>query len=508
MAARLALQGEENITSVSISRNGGLLVVATVSEVKIFQLIHSQPGTGSGIRIRKLDTFSLSGARIVKLAANGKWLAVITSQNGVQLLRIMASEDVAEAPRVLSKAQHLHRLDRDISSSNSLAGLSELYDRSIAHADFSTDGNAFAVADLSGYIDTWVIEGNEDSTALEVDVDGTAMAVDENDDSDADSDAAGENEGISFLGQRWIRNPSGHLLPRLDSAPVLLSFQPSLDTSSRPQPNGNPAVHPTRNNLHPHSHELPAANSRLLVVSAEHQLHLFDLLTGRLSDWSRRNPLSVYPREYQQLDSTAKGCIWDVSKAEQRLWLYGEKWLFMFDLAQDFSTSEQHTSSSKKRKRDSARSHSGAGAAIPQRDLPVTHVKTFHGDQNEQSSEVKHIDLSAPSSNAMADDSDVDEDALPLRGARQAITQNGQGANADVPNGVQEDLAEGGGEVMDTTRQRKRAEPWWHTFKYRPILGIVPISADDSHHAPEVVLVERPTWDFDLPPRFVGAHEQ
>jgi U3 small nucleolar RNA-associated protein 4 len=25
---------------------------------------------------------------------------------------------------------------------------------------------------------------------------------------------------------------------------------------------------------------------------------------------------------------------------------------------------------------------------------------------------------------------------------------------------------------------------------------------------PEVVLVERPSWDLDLPARFVGSHEQ
>jgi U3 small nucleolar RNA-associated protein 4 len=60
------------------------------------------------------------------------------------------------------------------------------------------------------------------------------------------------------------------------------------------------------------------------------------------------------------------------------------------------------------------------------------------------------------------------------------------------------------GEVME---QQKRSDPWWHTFKYRPILGMLPIGPS-AGQALEVVLVERPSWDLDLPARFVGQHEK
>jgi U3 small nucleolar RNA-associated protein 4 len=172
------------------------------------------------------------------------------------------------------------------------------------------------VVDLAGYIDTWVVEGHEDTAAPEIDIDDATPAA--NDDDGSDDDEEQTSEQITYLGQHWIRNPSGHLLPQLDSTPVLLSFQPSLDASNQPEPNGNPAVHPTRNNPHPHSHELPTTDYRLLLVSAEHQLYLFDVMSSRLSEWSRRNPTSSYPHEYKQLDLPAKGCIWDVTESQQR----------------------------------------------------------------------------------------------------------------------------------------------------------------------------------------------
>lgn len=504
VVARLALQGEENIISVSISRDGGLLAVATASVVKLFQLLHPQTGAGAGLRIRKLDMPSIAGAKSLEMSAAGKWLAAILATDEVQLVRIVRTDDPTDLPRALGKVQPLHRLERDVTTQSSLSGPSGSYDRSIAHADFSKDGNVFAVVDLAGYVDTWVVEGHEDATAPEIDVDDSTPASESADESDDDEES---NEQITYLGQHWIRNPSGHLLPRLDSTPVLLSFQPNSDASNRPEPNGNPAVHPTRQNPHPHSHELPTGDYRLLLVSAEHQLYLFDVMSGRLSDWSRRNPPSSYPREYKQLDLPAKGCIWDMSASSQhRVWLYGEKWLFMFDLAKDLPVSDaEHVG--RKRKRDAIqKGSSGAGDAVPQKEAPVTKMRKFQSDENDKARQ-KWIDINAVSRKSEADDADDDDDddvgANALASLRRSNTQDGE----DEQQNGDEDaaaLTNTGGEVADV----EHSKPWWHTLKYRPILGIVPISADDGFHAPEVVLVERPSWDLDLPPRFVGSHEQ
>jgi U3 small nucleolar RNA-associated protein 4 len=446
---------------------------------------------------------SISGAKILKLASNGKWLAAIMATDDIQLVRIVRTNDSTDAPRALDKVQPLYRLDRDTTAQSPLSGPSSAYERSIAHADFSKDGNVFATVDLAGYIDTWVVEGHEDATAPEIDIDDSAPAANDNDDSDDDEEKSSEQ--ITYLGQHWIRNPSGHLLPRLDSTPVLLSFQPSSEASSRPEPNGNPAVHPTRHNPHPRSHELPTAEYRLLLVSAEHQLHFFDVMSGRLSEWSRRNPPSSYPHEYKQVDLPAKGCVWDVTESQQRIWLYGEKWLFMFDLTKDFTISNADHAG-KKRKRDVMKSNSGAGDAVPLKEAPVTKMRKFQSDDADKAGRQKWIDVNAVGRKADAEDDedDMEDTTPPLATLRRATTQEG----SEQTNGeTAADLVNGGGEVGQV-ESSKQKEPWWHTFKYRPILGIVPISGDDSFHAPEVVLVERPSWDLDLPPRFVGTHEQ
>lgn len=495
VVARLALQGEENITSVSIARDGGLLAVATASEVKLFQLLQPQPGAGAGLRIRKLEMPSIAGARFVNVAANGKWVAAVTATNDVKLVRIIRTEDPTDTPRALDRLQHLHRIPRD-SNPTQLDGQSGAYERTITHTDFTRDGNVFATVDLAGYVDTWVIEGHEDPTAPEVDIDDSVSAAEDEDDSD-DEDLQESKEQTSFLGQRWIRNPSGHLIPQLGSTPVLLSFQPTSEVSDKPQPNGNPAVHPTRHNPHPHSHNLPTTEYKLLLVSAEHQLYLFDVMSGRLSEWSRRNPLSSYPREYKQLDLPAKGCVWDVAESQQRIWLYGEKWLFMFDLTKDFPISD--ADSSKKRKRDTTKHNSGAGDAIPQAEAPVTKMRKFQGESTDPSAKARWVDVNATNGTVVVNDDDAEDNSQPLALLRRSNTQDGVGADAD------DAITTTGGEVGEIAELRK---PWWNTFKYRPILGMVSISGDDAFHAPEVVLVERPSWDLDLPPRFVGSHEQ
>ena len=131
-------------------------------------------------------------------------------------------------------------------------------------------------------------------------------------------------------------------------------------------------------------------------------------------------------------------------------------------------------------------------------------MRKFQNDAADNAAKQKWVDVHAVSRKTDAEDDDDMEDTIqPLATLRRANTQDGEQTNGET----EEDQVNGGGEVGQV-EQSKKNEPWWHTFKYRPILGIVPISADDSFSAPEVVLVERPSWDLDLPPRFVGTHEQ
>ncbi|KAF2192721.1 small nucleolar ribonucleoprotein-like protein complex subunit [Zopfia rhizophila CBS 207.26] len=531
--ARLAVKGDESITSVTITRDGGLLAAATAGGVKLFQLSSLKLETGTNIRIRKLEMPSTVGAKLVQFTPDGKWLAIITPTNHVLLARVIRSADRMDRPHTLPQLLRLRRLQKQTGRQDALNGRWGNYYRSITHVTFSTDGTILAVADLAGFVDTWVIEGHEDPTAPEVDIDKGTSSRSSADDSDSDVEEEIPEGRITFMGQRWVPNPSGHLLPRLDSAPLLLSFEPVMESKSRPQPNGNPAVHPTRHNPHPHSHDLPETEQRLLVVSAQHRLYRFEVLAGRLSDWSRRNPPSSYPPQFRMIDDRAKGCIWDVTEAYQRVWLHGETWLFMFDFSQDFplleSTDDFRLADgmvdngkavSKKRKREPAKEvprkkNSGAGDVVPGNEVPVTKVRKFKSGKFDESEEPDWIDLNTQQNTES--DEDFDEEHQALTSLRRSM---GQTKDAYFANG--QDGISVNGEIAHDTRQEDLKsevnlredvlnkgpgirEAWWHTFKYRPILGIVPIGEESEPL--EVVLVERPSWDLDLPPRFVGSHE-
>lgn len=65
-------------------------------------------------------------------------------------------------------------------------------------------------------------------------------------------------------------------------------------------------------------------------------------------------------------------------------------------------------------------------------------------------------------------------------------------------------------EAIEERRERppkaEREPPkWFMTFKYRPILGMVPVAAEEGR-AVQVALIERPVWDLKLPPRFENVH--
>ena len=93
------------------------------------------------------------------------------------------------------------------------------------------------------------------------------------------------------------------------------------------------------------------------------------------------------------------------------------------------------------------------------------------------------------------DDSDekIDED-----GMDSALERLRRRDDADLTNGG-EQLAERSDSQNETSLR------WWHTYKYRPILGIVPMG--DGEAGLEVALVEIPMWEMYLPPRYYGDQD-
>ncbi|CZR56219.1 related to UTP4-U3 snoRNP protein [Phialocephala subalpina] len=475
LVAKILIKGEANITSATLSADGGLLAVATTTDIKMFQLRPRKSEEGDGLRISKvaLPASCSSGARLLQFSPDGKWLCIIRPDSHVALARISSSSSKVTVHPQLFK---LSRLDRRVEKHILLGGLGA-YDRSISQVAFSSDSRVLAISDLAGYIDTFVLSGNEDLTQPIPDEDADA-ASSEFSDSESDSDEE-ETKTKLIFGQHWTRNPAASLLPKLPAAPVVLSFRPA--TKETQSLTNGVSPHPTRNTPNPVPRDLPEGEDRLLVVTATSDVFEFEVLKGGLSAWSRRNPTSSFPSKFKRTLDQVRGCVWDVNDEKERIWLYSINSLWMFDLSRDFPADPAGTGS---RKRKRMKEHpSGAGGHVKDDKLNTGISRKM---QKRMEGELEEEDTLQKDDDAMNVDEDEDDGSALQRPNRS------DDENDKVAKGNTNDSG---------------TPSWnWQTFKYRPILGIVEIGEGDEF-GPEVALVERPIWEADLPNRYYGDQE-
>ncbi len=459
LVSKVLLRGEANITSASISNNGGLLAVSTNTEVKMFRL-RSRGAESEALRVSKVDLpakLSTEGAKVVQFSPNGKWLTIVQRDNRVVMTRIVGDVSNATADiRVMPKYAALTRLDRSIEKRTVLGGLGR-YERSINKIAFSADSNILAVSDLAGYVDTWVLKGAED--VVDADDDMSEAAPEEDSD---DSDDDEESPVTIVRGQSWTLNPNASSLPKLPAAAVALSFRPASEY---------------------------AADDRLLVVTATSMVLEFNVSDGGLTKWSRSNPTTKFPAEFRGLIDQAMGCLWDVAEGKERVWIYGSKWMFMFDLSRDFPA---QILSSRKRKLAERKGTGGAGSKIPDNELTAGMSRKMQRISQEETAEVAEFDL-GKERHAEVDEENDDADADDEKVTALERLRRGT------------DIVANGGSNEDANSHQQ--PNWWHTYKYRPIMGVVPISGGDASSGLEVVLVERPDWELDLPPKYYGDQE-
>lgn len=445
------------------------------------------------------------------------------------------------SPSFLQTSMELKRLHRDTSNTKAKDASLGTYNRSINRITFSADSRILAVSDISGFLDTWVIEGHEDLTQTNEEELNPVNATEQSESSD-EEDSEEENSRTTIFGERWIRNPAASMLTKLPAAPLVLAFRPSTTQTTGLLTNGNIGVHPTRHNPHPHSHDLPNGEDRLFVLTAENQIYEFNVLSGRISDWSRRNPTSSLPQEFRDLRDRAKSAVWDVRGQNERIWLYGVSWLWMFDLSRDLAPVDDEQKDvnvtngiskevSLKRKCEyddeegtssRPRIDTGAGSRVSDAELGIGIGRRMRRSTGENAAAGQCIDLDAKqdifsdeeSGYALANESD--EALIKLR--RGNTDTNGHIVNGHVENSTDADTSENDDTRNAKTRYGKRPA-YWHTYKYRPILGIVPLGSetddeaalgeenDDSPSGLEVALVERPLFEMDLPPRYFGNQE-
>lgn len=446
MLGRIFIKGELNISSCSISRDGSILVVSTVTAIKMFQLTTTDD-LNEELKIRQIElptSVESSGATVVQVSPNDRWLGWIQGGSQVRMAKIISEESgVSIHPRPAK----LTRLRRDIPKHVRLGGLGN-YDRRITHIAFSPDSSVLAVADLAGYVDTWIVaDGGVQNGAEPAEDDGA---------SSSDSSDSSDDDDVSESGPVWIRNPKASLLPKLSHAPVVLSFS---DDALGPR-------------LRDEGEEGPD-NYVLLTITAASHIYAFNPLEGSLTKWSRENPTWKLPEEFRASRDLIKGVVWHGS----RLWMYGTSSLFMLDVSCDFA--EQEPPSVKKSRKRKRGADSGAGSKTEIGALAPRHVRLSLAGDGKTGQWVEMADAE-PQANGAADEDENDD----------ADQETDGGELEKLRKREQQGRSEGEGDAPGAEEEPKK---WWHTYKYRPILGIMPLESDGLEIPKmEVALVELP----------------
>lgn len=513
-----------------LSPDGKLLVVATISDIKLFTVRRRKGDEKGALRIQKVEvpqSLSGDGARLVTISSDSRWLCVVRPNSGVYVARIQSASSTTDKPDVTPQLALLKRVKRHTRHEKASHGTLGDYERVVRSAVFSDDSKILAVADLSGCVDTWVLNSVVDSGA-----NGHAKANGVSKSGDDSSDDEDEEEDVVFEGERWQTAASESPIPRMKAGITFLSFRPQ-QSSPKSLTNGNGQTSSS------------TGEDRLMVVTSEHQLIEFEARSGKLSDWSRRNPKAYLPAEFRGVKDRAMGCLWDLSEGRERVWLYGTSWLWMFDMLQDFPSPEEFQAAddeasqqlvkASKRKRDlleedekdRKKPNSGAGDKISRAQMDIhlgTKVRKITGNDESQG---EWISLDQERSRNPEDDEayEYDESFAATNQAALARLRREDGTAVELgtpqkhskgkANGVAETSKKQLVAANGTTSQPPRR--WWHTYKYRDILGIVPLgspSGDDleeEDQSPsgilEVAVVERPMWDVELPGRYLRDYE-
>ncbi|KAI9899307.1 hypothetical protein N3K66_005768 [Trichothecium roseum] len=438
----IVVKGDSNISSATINKQGSLLVVSTTTDVKAFQLTHSDPTRPSDVLVEAIEIperLSRLGATSIQLSPDSNWLCAVQEGRNVLVASVGQSRGAEGTSTTFTGIKRVSRVHHDIPRHVQNGGLGR-YDRNIVQMTFSTDSRMLAVADLAGYVDTWVLNSED-----------IANASHEDDVSSDDSDSSQDEETDVEAAERWVRNPNSKVLPKLPSAPTLLSFSDDVPGNDK-------------------------ADYTLLAITSTWHILAFHPLQGSLTSWSRKHPRKALPTTVRNLLDLAKGVVWQGSRA----WVYGISFLTMIDFSLDIpkTDAEVPDQSGVKRKRKGATS--GAGGKMALSNLTPHSIR-------------KHA------SGGQEEDIDMD-DAQPVDDASNSEDDEDAGDDASKGNELAQLRANGTLQANGSSKFRS----WWITFKYRPIFGIVPLSSDGDL---EVALVERPIWDVEMAERYYVGEE-
>lgn len=475
---RMLIKGSSDITSASISSNGSLLVVSTTAELKLFQLdLESSISAREELRVTRIvlpENVGNLGASLSRVSPNGKWICLVREGSELMVLKTAFEPSTGHfCVHPGSSRQRLRRLPR-VTTQAAPRSWINTYSRRISHIAFAPDSRMLATADLAGYVDTWLVRDGVGGHDVEG---GNDALLDSSSSHDSSTDDSSDDGNAARVpGDAWIRNPTASLVPRLPSAVTVLSFSGAAIPED------------------PAAQGITARAYELLAITSTSRLLLFDAVGGTLAPWSRRNRYIQLPEAFRSSRDLIKGALWQGS----RVWLYGLSSLFMIDLSRDLPNENgqgqgpHRPKQGTKRKRDN--NSSGAGSRMETGSLDSLKVQRAVPADNGCSEwvDVEMDDADEARQDAQEYDEDDESDGSELQAMRAARVADG-----------------------DEAKEKTGGAGWWHSFKYRPILGAVPLESSAAASTPgasrqrhlEMALVERPLWDV-LPSKYVADDER
>lgn len=514
------VQGEENLSAATLSSDGQFVVASTASETKMFALKRDTVDDGRPIlRVQKVDlptTIAERGARLVAISPDSNWLALVQPNSEVLVARIeTVPSKTGRTVTVSPKLCRLPRVSRFTRHDKESQGTHGDYNRTITSMNFSHNSRVLACGDLSGSIDTWILrDAPAESTEKK------PRHQEDSDDSSDESDS--EDEDVVFGTEQWILPSTESPIPRLSSSILVLTFRPPYFMPKTKQSSAS-----------------PSPDDNLVAVTADHQIAEFEVLTGKPTQWSRRNPKSSMPADFTNVKGRTMGAFWEnhlppsngtsdstekkehqSETSKQRLWLFGPNWIWMFDLSQDFpksATKEQVTESQEETKRDRQQHghkrkrsahdkhqpngqndepphNSGAGDQMPlsksyiglarkmrrntgpaATDDDASNANTDKNNANENKGS-RAVDVELRNDFHTINDPDAREDeSSDSESDNESESEEEEEHNKDDVNGSAQ------AEIADTNggieKRSSRSRPWWNTFKYRELLGIAAIGS-------------------------------
>lgn len=510
------------------------------------------------------------GARLVCISPDSRWLCVVRPNSDILLVRIQSASAQARS-RIFSNVSKLDRVPRYTRYEKPSHGTLGNFDRTIRTVVFSEDSRILASGDLSGCVDIWLLErvGELPSKRPAKNVNRTTSSDDESsDDEDEQPIFEGQRWQLSLRATPIPRLGSGVILmlfrPRRLS---ILTNGESHSPSGNPENNICLMVITSDHRLvefdvrtgkysdwarrNPKAY-LPAEFTSIkdramggiwdsnegrerLWLYGTSWLWMFDLeqdfpppenaaaaTEGQIGPGASGQLIKSSPLkrkrewDYQEDDIKGKsnsGAGDSISRSQADISL-GPK--FQKVVGKDDSQGEW-VSFRVERQQDIASEEDEHDDLVKSSDSNFAMLRRgYQGAEMVDSSQSSHktgvgdpkffrIGQKATSVAVVIDNSSSNH----VRTAKQAENRNVEGGSASPSQQMME-------VEHDTSPQLPRR--WWYTFKYRDILGIVqlrsPSNEDNDKFEPrygdnrlEVVIVERPMWDVNLPGRYLRDYE-